>query len=111
MCGSRVGFWEGRAATELQPYPLQRVPVLRIPEGTLLLCLRGTPDRLAQLTMADDAGPLLEGLEVGHLPRLMTFPVCLMLPADGGCTLIYPKKKLKLEDVTSGPSLPSVINI
>lgn len=82
MCGSRVGFWEGHAATELQPYPLQRVPVLRIPEGTLLFSLCGTPDRLAHLTMADDAGPLLEGLEVGHLPRLMTFPVCLMLGAS-----------------------------
>lgn len=36
MCGRRVWFWEDHAATELQPFSLQRVPVLRIPEGTLL---------------------------------------------------------------------------
>lgn len=39
MFGSRVGFWEGHAATLLQPYPLERVPVLRIPEGSLLFSL------------------------------------------------------------------------
>lgn len=75
--------------------PLQRVPSLRIPEGTLLFSLCGTPDRLAHLTMASDAGAAQKALKSDTFPAAPPVDLpCVSdaqsIPADSGSTLFYP---------------------
>lgn len=48
--------------------PLQRLPVLRVPQGAMLLSLHSEPSLPARLTMLGDAGAGTKGLEVTHLP-------------------------------------------
>ncbi|KAI4821719.1 hypothetical protein KUCAC02_007311 [Chaenocephalus aceratus] len=89
MCRRRVGFWEGHTATEMQPHPLQRVPVFHIPEGTLLFSFNGTPKQLAHLSMADVIGSRSKALKLDTFPEAPPHDLpCVSdaesIPADGG---------------------------